>query len=54
MYTRLLNPVDNHCLQYYNELILLQQSLNDAHFHHSYLLVTLLPAITCARAFGNL
>ena len=40
IYTRLLNRVDNHCWQYYNELILLQWFLNDEHicnFTFSYL-----------------
>ena len=32
-----LNVADNHYEQDYYELILIQQSLNEAHFHHFYL-----------------
>ena len=37
MYTACLNYSDNHCWQYYNGLMLLQQSLNVASVHHFYL-----------------
>ena len=37
MYSRHLNPVDNHCRQNYNGLISLQGFLNEARFHYCYL-----------------
>ena len=42
MYERLLNLVDNDCLQYYNELILLQEFINEVQFHHLLSLFNLL------------
>ena len=36
VYTRFLNLVDNHFSQYCNELILLQEFPDEAHFHHFY------------------
>ena len=36
-YIIFLNLADNHYQQDYNELIPIQQSVNEAHFHHSYL-----------------
>ena len=39
IYTTLLNRVDNNCLQYYDEIILLQWFLNEEHFSPFLLLV---------------
>ena len=36
MYIIFLNLSENHYSQDCNELILIQQSLNEVHFHHSY------------------
>ena len=36
MYTRLLNLVVNHFLQYCNGLMVLQKFLNEVHVHHFY------------------
>ena len=37
IHTRLLNPVDNHCWQYTNWLILLHLFRNETHFRQFYL-----------------
>ena len=34
MYKRLLYIVDNHCWQFYNEVLLLQCLLNEGRFRH--------------------
>ena len=36
MYIIFFNFADNFYQQYYNELILIQQSLNEEYFHHFY------------------
>ena len=45
MYIIFLNLANNHYQQDCNELILIQQPLNEVHFHHSYLYFFLLSVL---------
>ena len=44
MYKRLLYIVDNHCWQFYNEVILLQWLLNEERFRHVFFYLSLFGA----------
>ena len=51
VYMIFLNLADNHYQQDYNEPVLIQQSLNEVHFHHSYFSYFTLSAFETFSAF---